>query len=113
MLNESKKHDKRMLVNKKRNKKDVREDFLVALSREQTGIFRLELGQQRMPNNPKKRSDPLPALITVGQLRKINKTQPQNLLCYFFQCRQRHRGASNLPTATGGLCWKQELTLIS
>lgn len=44
MLNESKKHDKRMLVNKKRNKKDVHEDFLVALSREQTGIFRAGTG---------------------------------------------------------------------
>lgn len=65
MLNESRKHDKRMVVNKKKErKKDVPEDFLVALSGEQTGMLWLELGQQTMPNNPKKRSDPLPALIT-------------------------------------------------
>lgn len=74
-----------MVVNKKRKKKDVLEDFLVALSREQTSILWLELGQQTMPKNPKKTSDPLPALVTepCRQHRKINKTQPQNLLCYF------------------------------
>lgn len=53
---------------KKKRKKDVPEDFLVALSREQTGILWLEPGQQAMLNNPKKTSDPLPALITEPTL---------------------------------------------